>query len=282
MRPRENQTSLTHIVAGRPFPEFSQWWKMGRNFIRFMSTAIYSQWRELDGVNGDLDQIQGYLTEYIRLVYGQNAAPTLVDDFIRPNLSRDYYSGEFDALSYAFYRSAFEAIADKHGEDKAVFARERREFAVRVGRLFFTSIHAHLQLDLPSDLRDPHQFASLQKSIGLIEKFLLAQGYLRDHCEFTFSVDITYSGEHILQGTDDFLNNLHHNGVGYALYIMGYPAILPSAVYLFQMFGEAQHHSSRTIEEMFIRVGYQARETDDFDPSNFPSDKVVELWSISP
>jgi hypothetical protein len=35
------------------------------------------------------------------------------------------------------------------------------------------------------------------------------------------------------------------------------------------------------IEELFERIGYQARESDDFDPSNHPSDKVVELWSIT-
>jgi CBS domain-containing protein len=27
-----------------------------------------------------------------------------------------------------------------------------------------------------------------------------------------------------------------------------------------------QHHSSRTIQEIFLRVGYTAAETDDFDP----------------
>ena len=63
---------------------------------------------------------------------------------------------------------------------------------------------------------------------------------------------------------------------------MGYPIILPSAVYLYNTIGEAQHHSSRTIEELFARVGLTARETDDFDPTGFPSDRVVELWEIRP
>ncbi|MEM8681700.1 MAG: hypothetical protein AAGF97_20315, partial [Planctomycetota bacterium] len=68
----------------------------------------------------------------------------------------------------------------------------------------------------------------------------------------------------------------------YALYEMGYPVILPSAVYLYHTVGEAQHHSSRTIEELFDRVGIEARETDDFDPIGYPSDRVVELWEIQP
>ena len=61
---------------------------------------------------------------------------------------------------------------------------------------------------------------------------------------------------------------------------MGYPVILPSAVYLFHTVGEAQHHSSRTIEELFELIGYQARETDDFDPTGHPAELVVELWEI--
>ena len=61
---------------------------------------------------------------------------------------------------------------------------------------------------------------------------------------------------------------------------MGYPIILPSAVYLYQTIGEAQHHSSRTIEELFARCGCTASETDDFDPTGYPSELVVELWEI--
>ena len=68
----------------------------------------------------------------------------------------------------------------------------------------------------------------------------------------------------------------------FPLYEMGYPIILPSAVYLYNTLGEAQHHSSRTVEELFGRIGYVAREMDDFDPTGFPPDLVVELWEIHP
>ena len=158
--------------------------------------------------------------------------------------------------------------------------QKRRKFTKEVGRSFFLSIQEHLQLDLPSELKTSSQFLSLQKNMDLVGEFLIAQGYLRDQCEFTFLVDVVQADQHIFQDTDDFLKNLNSNGRGYALYIMGYPAIFPSAVYLYQMFGEAQHHSSRTIEELFGKVGCVAHETDDFDPSNFPSDSVVELWEI--
>ena len=87
-------------------------------------------------------------------------------------------------------------------------------------------------------------------------------------------------GHPITQRKADFLPALS-GGVAYALYDMGYPIILPSAVYLYQTIGEAQHHSSRTIEELFARCGCTASETDDFDPTDFPSELVVELWEIS-
>jgi hypothetical protein len=274
--------NLESVVKAHPFPDYTDWWEMGDKFIRFMSGAILSQWKELGGKKKDINQVRKYLTEYVQLVYGQEADPKLVDDFMRGDSSRTFYSGEFDALSYAFYRSAFERLGEKFVEDDSVIMREIGQFSIRVGKEYFNSILDHLQLEIPSDLNTPEQFTLLQKNIEQIGKFFLDQGYLRDDFYFSFSVDVTYEGKKIKQDTGDFLQNLQHNGVGYAVYIMGYPAILPSAVYLFQMYGEAQHHSSRTIEELFERAGYQARETDDFDPTNYPSDKVVELWEIRP
>jgi len=271
---------LASVVAERPFREFSPWWKMGNEFIQFMSTAIVSQWTVLDGKKAGLERIQNYLDEYLKLVYDQAVRPNLLKNFVEQDFSSSFYSGEFDALSYAFYRSAFETIAKKHEEDSATFVQERRKFTKEVGKVFFSSIQEYLQLDLPFELKTPSQFLNLQKNINLIGEFLVAQGYLKEQCEFTFSVDVVQANQHIHQDTDDFLKNINDNGLGYALYIMGYPAIFPSAVYLYQMFGEAQHHSSRTIEELFEKVGCIAHETHDFDPSKFPSDRVVELWKI--
>ena len=122
----------------------------------------------------------------------------------------------------------------------------------------------------------------LHNAIQLVGAFLEAQGYLRDHFRFTFDVHLPHQGTPIDQNESQFLENLYHREGGYALYEMGYPVILPSAVYLYNTIGEAQHHSSRTIEELFARVGYEARETDDFDPTGFPPDLVVELWEIRP
>jgi hypothetical protein len=272
---------LSRFVRERSFPEFSPWWEMGNEFIQFMSEAIVPEWKALHEAPQPLERVQGYLVEYLQLVYAQKADATLFADFFEKNINRNIFSGEFDALSYAFYRTTFETLAEQNSKDPEAAAEQRRDFTIQVGRKFFGTIHEHLRLSLPADLRTTAHFRQLQNNIDRIGQFLLDQGYLRGHCEFTFSVDVRHEGKRILQREDAFVEHLQDNGIGYALYIMGYPAILPSAVYLYQMFGEAQHHSSRTIEELFERVGIKARETEDFDPSAFPSDQVVELWRIS-
>ena len=275
-----NTKTLAQIAAEHPFPDYAEWWVMGKEFLLFMSEAIISEWEKLSQQEGALSQVERFVSEYIQTVYNREADSTLVERFRRQDFSLTIHSGQFDALSYAFYRSAFEILAGQVTGGDHALARERRLFSKRVGKKFFTALHNHLQLNLPTGLKDEPEFRLLQESIDTIGDFLVAQGYLRDHFAFTFDVNVTHTGRRIQQNAGDFLHNLHHKAGGYALYEMGYPAILPSAVYLYHTHGEAQHHSSRTIEDLFDQVGYKARETDDFDPTGFPSDKVVELWEI--
>ncbi|MYA78223.1 MAG: hypothetical protein F4Y17_11895 [Gemmatimonadetes bacterium] len=93
-------------------------------------------------------------------------------------------------------------------------------------------------------------------------------------------MDVEQGDTRIIQHGDEVVSRLQSGRLAHALYEMGYPVILPSAVYLYHTIGEAQHHSSRTIENLFGEVGYDARETDDFDPIGYPSELVVELWEI--
>ena len=272
-------TTLEQIVSEKPFPDYADWWEMGELFIRFMSEAIVSEWRALPCNPGDFHPVQTFAEQYIRVVFGKEARGTLVGDFGK-QLPRPYLSGEFDALSYAFFRSAFE-LMEKHVHDHTL-PQARRQFTQRVGKRFFAAVHDHLQLDLPPRLETVDQLARLQENIQRVGDFFQKQGYLRDHFSFTFDVQVSHEGKQIVQTTSGFLDALKENGVAYAVYEMGYPVILPSAVYLYHTLGEAQHHSSRTIEELFDRVGYTARETDDFDPTGFPPDRVVELWEIRP
>lgn len=272
--------TLNQIVAEQPFREFAHWWDMGPEFLSFMSEAIVSEWGALHHNEGDLTPVNAYASEYLDVVFEREARAALVEDFLNKSFSSQIQSGEFDALSYAFFRSAFELIAQHRTSYDDSLERERRLFTKRVGKKFFKLLHSHLNLNLPPHLNSDHSFDRLKECIQEIGNFLQGQGYLRDRFKFSFAVDTDHTGHTIKQTEADFLADLHNNGIAYALYEMGYPVILPSAVYLYHTLGEAQHHSSRTIEELFDLIGYEARETDDFDPIDYPSDLVVELWEI--
>lgn len=266
--------TLAEAVRRQPYPDYQRWWPVGRRFVEFMAGAILPEWR---AVRGELSAVVSFVEEYTRLVYSRESRAGLVEDFVDGPGPDAFFSGEFDALSYAFYRDAFERLAGDAGSGAS--AQTRRGFTRRVGQRFFEQLSGHLGLDLPRQLADADDFARLQQAIAQTGDFLLAEGYLRDHFAFRFDVTAARGGQAIRQTADDFLAAVQ-GGVAYALYEMGYPIILPSAVYLYQTVGEAQHHSSRTIEELFARCGCRAGETDDFDPTGFPSELVVELWEI--
>jgi len=274
--------SLTEAVQQRPFPEYQRWWPMGERFLSFMSAAICPEWADVDASGAADGQVAAHLHEYLRVVYARAPRATLLDDFRAGRRLAEMQSGEFDALSYAFFRASFAAIAAQADRYPHGVAGARRRFTERVGTRFYRQLSEHLALDTPTQLRDAADFALLRASIDRIGAFLLEQGYLRDHAAFSFDVRVRHGQRTITQTADEFIPALQRDGVAYALYEMGYPAILPSAVYLYNTVGEAQHHSSRTIQDHFAVMGYRAHETDDFDPTGFPSDRVVELWEIRP
>lgn len=272
--------TLAAVVTEHPYPDYAEWWPMGERFLGFMSDAITGQWAALTAGDPDaLARVQGYVEHYVVAVYAGVVAPDLAARFAQGRDLAGVRSGEFDAISYAFYRDAFETLAARV-EDPDVLALERRRFTRRVGERFFDQLAEELALDLPAGLENEEDFTRLRDAIDQVGAFLQSEGYLRDHFAFRFDVHLTHAGRAIDQAEEDVLTRLHEEGLVYALYEMGYPVILPSAVYLYHTLGEAQHHSSRTIEELFRRMGYAASETDDFDPTGYPSHLVVELWEI--
>src|SRR5262245_56331722 len=104
------QKTLNQIVAEKPFYDYAEWWPMGAEFLSFMSEAIVSQWAALAHNTGDLEPVRAYLAEYLSTVFGREARSALLEDFVRQQFTLPLLSGEFDALSYAFFRSAFELI----------------------------------------------------------------------------------------------------------------------------------------------------------------------------
>ena len=279
-KPSAAETSLAAVVAAHPYPDYAAWWPMGADFLAMMADAIVGEWRSVLADHADPAVPAAYVDEYIRTVYARAPRAGLVDDFVAAANLDAIRSGEFDALSYGFFRAAFEALAQQ--VDAGALPGARRAFTQRVGRRFFAQLADHLALDLPASLHSDADVARLRAAIDTVGAFLVAQGYLRDHFAFTFDVDVAHAGRVIRQDEGNLIAGLRRDGLAFALYEMGYPAILPSAVYLFHTLGEAQHHSSRTIEEIFARAGCRASETDDFDPTGYPSDMVVELWEIRP
>lgn len=272
--------TLAAVVAMKPYPDYAAWWPMGSDFMAFMAEAIGGQWRAVVGEATDLTPVQQDVTHYIELVYQRSARPALAADFLHGRVLSSFQSGEFDALSYAFFKHAYTTLAVSL-TDAAQLRQARHAFTQQVGRRFYQQVHEHLALVLPDQLTSDAGFATLQAALRQVGNFLQTQGYLRDHFAFRFDVAIHHAGRQLTQRAVEVVAQVQAQQTIYALYEMGYPVILPSAVYLYHTMGEAQHHSSRTIEELFGRMGYQASETADFDPTGYPSDLVVELWEIS-
>ena len=158
--------SLAEVVGERQFPDYANWWPMGQQFTSFMSEAITSQWLSLPHNDGDLATVQQYVSEYLTIVYSRQAATSLADSFVKK--SRPIQSGEFDALSYAFFYSAFELIQRYSEEYTYPIDRTRREYSKRVGRIFFQLLRDHLDLQLPDDLSDTQSFNQMQACIHKI------------------------------------------------------------------------------------------------------------------
>ncbi len=272
--------TLLDLSKQHPFEAYNSWWEMGKEWSCFMSEAIVPEWLNLS-CNDNLDSVKADVDDYIKTIYKREARKNLVDDFVAKSASIPLQSGEFDALSYSFYKSAFTMLEKKHSNnvDDDCLSLEKRHFTQKTGKSFFTQVRDHLDLNVPMQLASERDFSQLQDCLRQLGAFIHKQGYLRDHFSFTFDLDLQHAGKNIQQAQTDFLVNANNN-VAYAVYEMGYPVALPSAVYLYHSLGEAQHHSSRMIEELFALTGSKASETSDFDPLDYPADRVVELWEI--
>lgn len=271
------------VAENPPCPKFSfeNWWPVGGIFLMFMSNAIWSAWQRC--CPGDYDfggKLAHHIETYLDIVYGQPFDGHLITDFITQRNLYDIRSGEFDALSYGLFLSAYEVIDSRFSPEEA--KTKRHEFTQHVGKVFYEAMAFRLHLVLPKELDDNVDVEMLKNAIDQIGMFLLREGYLFDRFAFSLDVDTKYKSKPTVQSSKGFLTNLKSGGTGYALYEMGYPIILPSAIYLSRSrFKEAQHHSSRIIEEVFDRIGYEAHETPDFDPTEHNPGCVVEFWKIS-
>lgn len=261
--------SLADAVAAHPVPEFANWWPVKEVFVGCAAQAVSEAWRQLPGNSGNLSPVRAIVSEYMERVYQRPLTPGRVEAFAA-GAADPLGSGEFDAIYYGFFRSAFE-----HTQDKPEFTRE-------VGRRFLRQVVSALDLVLPAGLGSDDEFAQLQTALQRVGRFFLEQGYLRTHFAFRFDVARGPGGEEVRQKSNLVVARLAQDRRAYALYEMGYPAIFPSAIYLFYTAGEAPHYSTRMLQAMFEQIGYTARETADFSPSDFSVDLLIELWVIRP
>ena len=110
--------TLASIVAQHPYPDFQKWWPLGEPFLAMMADAILGQWRPLAPSSDDLAAVQTTVDKYITLVYKREARPGLAANFAAATDLNTVQSGEFDALSYGFFRSAYGSLASHHSGDR--------------------------------------------------------------------------------------------------------------------------------------------------------------------
>ena len=179
--------TLSTAVSQHPYPEYQEWWPMGESVLALMADAILSQWRPLSPSADSVASIQETVDEYISLVYGRQARPELAASFAAAADRGTVQSGEFDALSYAFFLSAYRKFASQFSGDD--LSRARREFAERVGAHFFSHLSEHLTLEPPRALQSGADLALVKSAIQCVGEFLLEEGYLRSR--FAFSRSLT-------------------------------------------------------------------------------------------
>ena len=160
----------------------------------------------------------------------------------------------FDAYSYAQFKVA---------ERRLTASRERRAITERAGVRLLSMMRELARVDPSGDASD---LDAMRESLSKILRVFVDVGY------------VLGSGT---SWPENAKEEYEKNGAVTFQYWMKDPVILPSARKLFAEEGFAQHFSSRTIENLFAGYMTRAREDEDFDPRDWPDDRVVEQWSLT-
>ncbi len=303
-----SQDRLGEVVEENPYPEFTGTeayrrmsdqpslgqlpWPMGGEFIGLISDSIVGLWRDYLGelgFNSDLEEVKDVFQTYMGTVYDVDVDRSIVEDFVVHGIGEEtrITSSEFDALSFAFYFHVYEKIEEELSESEAEV--RKYQFAVDVGERVFSNLESHLDFSLPDSYEDVEDLDEyIMEPLNTIGRFLHNQGYLGTGFDFSLDFEETdpETGDSYSQDAGDFLEDVEsgdeQNPAAHGNYVMGMPSILPSAVYLFNIKDEAQHHSSRIIQEVFNQMGIMGKELDNFDPEGYDSEEVVEIWEFFP
>ena len=153
------------------------------------------------------------------------------------------YDNLIDSSNFDRYSYLFFKAISKH----FVKIEDRDEITKEIGKKVYAFVKGKINLELKD----------VKENLNKIINYLKESGYVK-------SAKIDWSS---------FSD-------GSFLYIMGEPVILPGAQRLFKEEGFAQHYSSRIMEAALLDLDFIGRETKDFDPTKYPSDKVVEKWEL--
>jgi len=174
---------LSRLVEEYPFPDFVEWWELGATFSALMAESVFSQWFALHKNDSEMRLTNEGVVDYLKVVYGRKMRVSLVEDLVRQNFAVPLQSGEFDALSYAFYKSAFLFIGNSHKNDRYSSNRERYAFTKQVGEILFRNIAHYLDLHVPTNGINESSFSQLDaclRKIGIfLEKLRICTGWLR-------------------------------------------------------------------------------------------------------
>lgn len=160
---------------------------------------------------------------------------------------------KFDRYSLLIFKSIIKHVPGEEQRDK---------ITVMIGKGIYGSIKERYRLPA-GESRDTEE---IRKNLEKVIQYFADNGYVD-------SAQIVW---------DRFNERVwEERGRSQIELVMAKPVILPSAQRLYGENGFAQHYLSRTIEAALKDFSVIGREANDFNPKDFSSDRVVELWELT-
>lgn len=171
-------------------------------------------------------------------------------------LGGDYHDlqepAKFDRYSLLFFKSIAKHIPKDEERDK-------------ITTIIGESIYHHIKEKYGFQIGTSDDLEKIRSNLERVIQYFVESGYI-DNAQVVW--DRFDEGE------------WREKGQAHFELVMAEPVILSSAQTLYNEEGFAQHYLSRTIERALGEFSVRGREMKDFNPNNFSSDKVVELWEL--
>lgn len=179
-------------------------------------------------------------------------------------LDRDLPAEEFDRISYHLFNEGLKRVIDPHA---------RNQIASEIGHAIYRQYVQARPRKYGSESAD--EIARVEADFRHLVRYFVLVGFLSGGEIYFGPFD---KGSMSWNGFDR--EKWDTEGVGEFYYEMNNPIILLSAQELYKKYGFAQHYSSRAMEALLLAHGIDGREDEDFDPTLFSSDSVIEHWNM--